>query len=204
MTGPSPAPVGDGPPPARRTSHGKGLHPPASSGRTDDAEYLLQTLVRPSTSARSLISEDEFAAVVATVVRDGADLNEARAERIVEEALKFVATCAVQDEGGLRPSRAVDAGWHALILHTRTYARLCDRLGRFVHHCPDTPALRTVPMDALRQRTTLHRTQALMVGAGYEPDPALWMQMANGVGDCTTSECEGGPTPCCSDCGPKN
>ena len=164
----------------------------------------MQTLVRPGTSARSLLDPTEFAAVVATVVRDNANLNEAFAARIVEEALKFVATCAAQPEGGLRPSRAVDMGWHALILHTHTYARLCDKLGRFVHHWPDSPALARVPLDALRQRKALHRTQALMVGAGYELDPTLWMQMANGVGDCSTSECEGGPAPCCGTCGPKD
>ena len=35
------------------------------------------------------------------------------------------------------PSKAVDAYWHAFILHTRAYAEWCDAtIGRFVHHTP--------------------------------------------------------------------
>jgi hypothetical protein len=35
------------------------------------------------------------------------------------------------------PSKAVDAYWHAFILHTRAYAQWCElAVGRFVHHTP--------------------------------------------------------------------
>ncbi|MER8153816.1 hypothetical protein [Streptomyces sp. NPDC094472] len=61
------------------------------------------------------------------------------AERIVDEAVKFTATCAAFPDARLRPSRVVDEGWHALILHTRVYSELCEGLGHFVHHMPEPP-----------------------------------------------------------------
>ncbi|HET9382254.1 MAG TPA: hypothetical protein VFP69_15685 [Streptomyces sp.] len=142
----------------------------------------MQTLVRPGVSARTLLGEDEFAAVVATVARDSADLTEARAARIVDEALAFVAFCSAQCNGRLRPSLAVDTGWRALILRTDTYHGLCARLGAFVHRWPDPPGLTEALRDPLRRRRALHRTQGLLVGAGHEPDPLLWRQIADCVG----------------------
>ncbi|MFB8777972.1 glycine-rich domain-containing protein [Streptomyces broussonetiae] len=139
---------------------------------------------------RSLISDDDFAHVVATVLDDNPDMEQVSAERSVVEALKFVAACAVTEGTGMRPSRAVDKGWHALILHTQVYEGLCARLGRFVHHRPDRPSSAGVRAQALE------RTQALMARAGFEPDPALWVQPLG------SAECEGGPAPCCDYCGP--
>ncbi|QCX80133.1 hypothetical protein C9F11_32740 [Streptomyces sp. YIM 121038] len=91
-------------------------------------------LKRWATPVRELISAERFAAISATVIDNNQNLDQATAEQIVEEALKFVATCATRPEERLRPSRVVDEGWHALILHTATYAELCRSLGRFVHH----------------------------------------------------------------------
>lgn len=119
--------------------------------------------------ARSLITEAEFAGVTATVQDNSPDLAADVAERIVEEALKFMAACAVTPGGGLKPSRVVDEGWHALILHTGVYAGLCERLGRFVHHVPERP-------DVTRHDPgALDRTQQAIVDAGFEPDLTLWL-----------------------------
>ncbi|MET8678904.1 hypothetical protein ABZW18_15345 [Streptomyces sp. NPDC004647] len=118
--------------------------------------------------ARSLITDAEFADVTATVQDNNPDMAADVAERIVEEALKFMAACAVTRGGGLNPSRVVDEGWHALILHTGVYARLCERLGRFVHHVPERA-------DPIRHDpAALDRTQQAIVDAGYEPDLTLW------------------------------
>ncbi|MFI6278357.1 glycine-rich domain-containing protein [Streptomyces sp. NPDC050988] len=130
------------------------------------------------TSALSLISEAEFGAVVTTVLRDHDELERSSAERIVKEALKFVAACAAIPGERLRSSRAVDKGWHALILHTHTYARLCSRLGRFVHHMPDPPAPAGTPAEALE------RTPELMTTAGYVPDRTLWLQFSEAAKCC--------------------
>ncbi|MFE5591431.1 glycine-rich domain-containing protein [Streptomyces sp. NPDC056549] len=122
---------------------------------------------------RDLITPDEFDGVAATVVDDNPDVERHDAERIVEEALKFVAAGA-QFPGGMRPSRTVDAGWHALILHTKVYAQLCKKLGLFVHHVPERP-------DPTRHDpTALERTQACIVQAGYAVDRTLWLGPSNG------------------------
>ncbi len=64
-------------------------------------------------------------------------MSEDMAGRIVEEGIKFVAACSRNPGTGLAPSRIVDEGWHALILHTAMYAELCTKLGgTFVHHYP--------------------------------------------------------------------
>ncbi|MEU0375203.1 hypothetical protein ABZ070_34585 [Streptomyces sp. NPDC006283] len=56
------------------------------------------------------------------------------AGQILEDALAFVATAASSPGQALVPSRVVDEGWHALILHTGIYSNLCSQFGNFVHH----------------------------------------------------------------------
>ncbi|MBL1099478.1 glycine-rich domain-containing protein [Streptomyces coffeae] len=107
-------------------------------------------------------------AVVGTVLRDNPELDEAMALRIVSEAVKFVAAEAVSDRP-LTPSRVVDEGWHALILHTQLYRELCRRLGRFVHHVPEAPD------PERREPEALTRTQERIVEAGFTVDDALWL-----------------------------
>lgn len=136
----------------------------------------------PGAALRSLLEETAFTTAVATVTQEAADLNEARAARIVDETLAFLATCAARPGEHLRPSHAVDTGWRALLLHTGTYHGLCARLGAFVHRRPDPPGLITAIRDPLHRRKALHRTQGLMTGAGHDPDPLLWLRTADCVG----------------------
>ncbi|WP_106981588.1 MULTISPECIES: hypothetical protein [Streptomyces] len=124
--------------------------------------------------ARTLITDDEFVAVTATVGSNNPDMSWANAERITEEALKFVAAAA-KFPGGMRPSRTVDEGWHSLILHTLVYAKLCERLGRFVHHLPELP-------DPNRYKPgALDHTIARIREAGYEVDMELWTGPLEGI-----------------------
>ncbi|MFG3499517.1 glycine-rich domain-containing protein [Streptomyces sp. NPDC047886] len=115
------------------------------------------------------------------------------AERIVIEALKFVHTAAKFPTVGIAPSNVVDEGWHALILHTNLYARLCDGLGHFVHHFPERP-------DAGRDDPhVLTRTVALIEQTGYGVDPELWTEPKRalvGVGTLSMH------TPAPGGCGP--
>ncbi|WP_369386211.1 hypothetical protein AB5J72_00155 [Streptomyces sp. CG1] len=88
--------------------------------------------------------------------------------RIVEEALKFVTACSVNPGVGLAPSRIVDEGWHALILHTAMYADLCERLGgAYVHHYPGWDPTHYDP-------EILDRTCEEIAELGWEADPELW------------------------------
>ncbi|WP_406324518.1 hypothetical protein [Streptomyces niveus] len=117
---------------------------------------------------RDLLTAAELAAIVATVQTNNPDMATATAEAIVLEAVKFEAACASNPSGRLTPSRVVDEGWHALILHTRIKARLAARLGYFVHHVPEAPDPGRYDPDILL------RTQVAMADAGYVPDAALW------------------------------
>lgn len=117
--------------------------------------------------ARGLILDSEFASCRGTVMDANPDMPEEMAGRIVEDALKFVAACAANPATGLAPSRIVDEGWHALILHTAMYAELCDRLGSFVHHFPGYDPTNYDP-------PIIDRTRELITALGYSPDPELW------------------------------
>ncbi|AEW93899.1 MULTISPECIES: glycine-rich domain-containing protein [Streptomycetaceae] len=118
---------------------------------------------------RELLPATDRAGVIATVLRANPGMDHGTAERIVDEAIKFVVAATTSPGRGLRPSRIVDEGWHALILHTRVYAALCGRLGGFVHHVPEPPNA------ARHDPGALARTQDAIRAAGYQPDPALWL-----------------------------
>ncbi|MFI9355945.1 glycine-rich domain-containing protein [Streptomyces lydicus] len=147
-------------------------------------------------SARKLITPEQFLDVASTVQRNNEGMAANVAERITEEALKFVAACSVAPRARLKPSRVVDEGWHALILHTTIYAELCRSLHHYVHHVPERPDITRHDPDALA------RTQAAIKEAGYEPDPVMW----NGPTDNTipvAASCEHSepaPAGCGADC----
>ncbi|WP_314223515.1 glycine-rich domain-containing protein [Streptomyces zaehneri] len=118
--------------------------------------------------ARMLITDERFASCRNTVMDGNPDLAEEMAGRIVEEGLKFVAACSRNPGIGLAPSRIVDEGWHALILHTAMYADLCQRLGGdFVHHFPGYDPTNYDP-------PILDRTREKITELGWEADPQLW------------------------------
>ncbi|MFB0631901.1 hypothetical protein [Streptomyces sp. AB3(2024)] len=85
------------------------------------------TALKPS--AHHLLAEEGFARVVHLVQRDNDGVEEAFAVRIVDEALNFVAAATRATGRHLRPSKPVDLGWHALILHTAMYRELCTEGG---------------------------------------------------------------------------
>ncbi|MFF3755172.1 hypothetical protein ACFYYH_32815 [Streptomyces sp. NPDC002018] len=136
--------------------------------------------------ARSLLTADEFTAVAMTVQQNNLGMSTAVAEAITAEALKFEAACAAHPTARLKPSRVVDEGWHALILHTRIKARLADRLGLFVHHVPEAPDTGRHDPDALA------RTQAAIEAAGYEPVSAMWVGPSD-TGIPVAASCEHSP-----------
>lgn len=121
------------------------------------------------TDVTALLERPQRAGVIRTVLDNNPGMDEHVAARIVDEAVKFTAACAKFPGARLRPSRVVDEGWHALILHTRVYSQLCEGLGRFVHHMPEPP-------DPSRHNgAELTRTQELITKAGFTVDDALWL-----------------------------
>jgi hypothetical protein len=140
-------------------------------------------------SALDMLTGDEANRVAALVMRDNEGVNDqALALSIVDEALKFLAASGKNTGNGkaLRPSRVVDMGWHALILHTEIYFKVCGQWGRYIHHRPEGP-------ETLRRvATTLDDTTAAITAAGYTPNEYLWGDKAETEvkgGDCMHTEC---------------
>ncbi|SHL60752.1 hypothetical protein SAMN05216268_105238 [Streptomyces yunnanensis] len=158
---------------------------------------VLQDQTAPEvSSARGLLAPEAFPGVVDTILDNNPGMERDVAEQIVAEALKFVAACARFPGERLRPSRVVDEGWHALILHTGVYAGLCRSLHRFVHHVPERP-------DTTRHSPgALARTQEAIKAAGYEPDPLMWTGPADGTIPvaATCEHSEPPPAGCGADC----
>ncbi|GIG61165.1 hypothetical protein Lfu02_55370 [Longispora fulva] len=131
-------------------------------------------------TGRALISPAVFDRLTNRVVTDHL-IDLPRAERIVDQALGFVATCAANPGAALSPSVEVDMGWHAFLVHTRAYADFCTEVaGRFIHHEP------TDETDA--KSGGIMRTVKAMRAAGFAVDDELWPNMA----DCT--QCHQGCT----------
>lgn len=121
-------------------------------------------------SARLLISDELFDRVVDRIVRDE-DMTRDLAVRVLEQALAFLAACAVDHDEALAPSRLVDIGWHTFLLHTRAYAQFCQAIaGRFLHHEPAEPD--TLSRGEVRE--TRRRTLAAIEAVGYLVDLDLW------------------------------
>src|SRR5262245_38682270 len=76
---------------------------------------------------RELVDEALFSRLAARVATDRPEYADL-AERIVDQALAFLGTCADQGPRGLVPSPLVDVGWHTFILFTRDYAAFCARV----------------------------------------------------------------------------
>lgn len=117
---------------------------------------------------RALLADDELADVTATVRGNNPGMTTSIAERIVVEALAYVTACARTPGVSISPSRTVDEGWHALILHTALYARLCASLGVFVHHYPERPD------PSRHDDEVMDRTVAAIEATGHTPDLELW------------------------------
>ncbi len=129
----------------------------------------------------SLIPSALFDRLARRVEREtGCDL--AFAERVVRQALVFLVACARDAGAPLAPSRTVDAGWHAFILHTREYAEFCDRVaGRFIHHAPDEETGGDRTEAAARTEATVDAMRRM----GLPVDVELWA----GHGAACSSEC---------------
>jgi hypothetical protein len=88
------------------------------------------------------------------------------AERIMNEALGFLALCA--RESGHGPAELVDIGWHTIILYTLEYEALCVALaGHMINHCPtDVEGLHDFVRVAERDNVHSPRADAFAEAGG--------------------------------------
>src|SRR5258707_6111299 len=139
----------------------------------------------PHLPNKNLISDLLSGGLTSRIVKDEG-IEPAMAERIVDQALGFLQLCAKSDgTASYGPSEMVDIGWHTLILYTRDYAELCQRVaGRFIHHCP------TDEEGVDYSTGTVAQTVAAMKAAGIQVDEELWNNAAKCNNYCTNS-CSG-------------
>jgi hypothetical protein len=132
---------------------------------------------------RTLVTADLFGRLAARVAAEQ-NIPGSEAERVVEQALAFLAACALNLGARLSPSRRVDPGWHAFLQYTLEYAEFCDRIaGRFIHHVPDDTPGMAKPTDPA---AAIGATVAAMCTAGLPVDTELW------VPDAKCSQCYAG------------
>jgi hypothetical protein len=141
--------------------------------------------------ARMLITDDQFTSCRLTVMDANPDMPASLANRIVEEALTFIAACSRNPGAGLVPSRIVDEGWHAAILHTAMYADLCERLGgRMLHHSPGHGPENYAP-------EILDHTREKITELDWTTDGELWVAPSNETLVSVAAKCQhsddGGP-----------
>ena len=135
---------------------------------------MTSTTTHTPAPPRELVSSAVLGSLAARVAADE-NTDPSTAERIVEQALAFLAACALNPGKRLAPCKAVDAGWHAFILHTAEYSEFCERVaGRFIHHCPAPPS-----GDGDTAPGAVGATIAAMRAAGLPVDTALWVPAAN-------------------------
>ncbi|MGW2547644.1 glycine-rich domain-containing protein [Kitasatospora sp. NPDC001574] len=132
-------------------------------------------------TGRELVSPELAASLAAFAVAElGAPAQ--YADRIVDQALAFLATVAEQEGRPLVPSAAVDFGVHAFVLHTRDYSEWCERFaGRFIHHNPR-------PERGGRERADLGRTIEAMEDAGFAVDLKVWAETPGGLMQCDSDD----------------
>jgi hypothetical protein len=116
---------------------------------------------------RAEVTDREFNGLVKTILDNNPGMEPALAARIAGEGIKFTVAAAMHPALALAPSRVVDEGWHAAILHTRTYQVICARNGQFVHHTPGYDPTFYDP-------DILERTKATIEAAGFQVDQELW------------------------------
>ncbi|MFG3440009.1 glycine-rich domain-containing protein [Nonomuraea sp. NPDC047897] len=133
---------------------------------------------------RELVTPDLYGRLVARIVAEHC-MPEQLADRIMSQALAFLAVCAFNPGSSLAPSRAVDIGWHTFLLDSREYAAFCENVaGVFLHHLPDDAG----PGDSAEAAERLGVTIDAMRAAGLPVDAELWL--ANGK----CSQCYAGCT----------
>ncbi|MFE7531770.1 glycine-rich domain-containing protein [Kitasatospora sp. NPDC057542] len=122
-------------------------------------------------TGRALIDGALFGRLVHRIVHDQ-DMEQQLAERIVDQALAFLGTCAATPGARLSPSLLVDHGWHAFLMYTREYAGFCDRVaGGFLHHNPEDG-------DSPVKGASIAATMAALKATGYRVDTELWAMSA--------------------------
>ncbi|MFJ2212747.1 hypothetical protein ACIQVO_17860 [Streptomyces sp. NPDC101062] len=147
--------------------------------------------VTEKVAARSLVPESLFQRLTQRLVSNAA-LKPEQAERVMDQTLAYLATCASKGPGvpGLNMSRAVDAGWHTFLEYSQQYDEFFSyRRWPKVHHNPCDgwngvtypPAAQVLPL-----------TVAAISAAGFRVEYDLWTAKTDCEGDTCGDDGNGG------------
>ncbi|WP_433547583.1 glycine-rich domain-containing protein [Streptomyces sp. CA-294286] len=148
---------------------------------------MSTTIETPATRDARALMGDHWPSIVQTILDNNEGMAPEMAGRIAEEGVKFVIACAQNPGTGLAPSRIVDEGWHALILHTGAYAELCATFGEFVHHFPGPDPTHYDP-------TILDRTKETIDALGFDLDAELWAPPTDDLLVSVAAKCQHAPS----------
>ncbi|MEU8886756.1 hypothetical protein [Streptomyces sp. NPDC048442] len=148
---------------------------------------MSTTTERPATRDARALMGDHWPSIVRTILDANPGMPEEMAGRIAADGVAFVVACAQNPGVGLAPSRIVDEGWHALILHTQAYADLCDRFGGFVHHFPGPDPTHYDPL-------ILDRTRQAIASLGFNVDGELWSAPTDDLLVSVAAQCQHAPS----------
>jgi len=133
---------------------------------------------------KHLVDDVTWERLVNRIVEDE-KIDRSLAERIMDQALGFLALVKLEPESHYGPSALVDIGWHTFILYTKPYAAFCqDLAGHFIHHDPTD-----VPGVDYSEGNTPSDTVTAMARHGLVVDEALWAHLH--ANDCTASDGDG-------------
>ncbi|MEU9973697.1 hypothetical protein [Streptomyces sp. NPDC051014] len=140
----------------------------------------MTAMTNDQKTGRATAGEELFESLAHFVVTHNGQSPE-RAERIADQAVAFVLTAATATVP-MAPSDDVDLGLHALILHTKEYARLCEEhAGRFLHHNPK-------PGGGARDPELVAASARAMKAVGFVVFDDLWTVNGENLAQCD-SDC---------------
>jgi hypothetical protein len=137
---------------------------------------------------KNLISEQTWEKLIGYIVKDN-DLDRSLAERILDQALGFLMVVSLNPGRTFCPSKMVDIGWHAFLMHTRDYIAFCNKVnGQYIHHEPTAVEIVVPQTGGVIETVRAMKANSIVV------DEELWTSRGDcdGDGGCDANGCCGG------------
>lgn len=164
---------------------------------------------KTSALLRDVMAYENPSVIHRLVSKDGYKPDEAAT--IFDDVKRFLFLAGTTTEP-LAPTKRLDDGWHAFILHTIDYTQFCNRFfGRYVHHLPNPPGAPKSDGSLLRRSRdlamaafgTCSENWSIRPNAYVPPegcvetdDPRRAMAPAASEDCAPTTNCESPPSDC--------